>query len=93
MIDQGLSNGDNKKWFKLIGSAILVAIACIDPGNLQADIEVSQKMFYKCIWIVLFSHILLYFFQIIAIKLTLYSNKDLAQLIRLNYPRWILSRD
>jgi Mn2+/Fe2+ NRAMP family transporter len=80
---------ENIKWFKLIGTAVLIAIACIDPGNLQADIEVSQNMYYKCIWVVFFSHILLYFFQAIAIKLALYSGKDLGQLIRLNYPRWI----
>lgn len=48
-------------WFKVIGSAILVSMACIDPGNLQGDIEVAQDMHYKSIWVLFVAHILLFF--------------------------------
>lgn len=29
---------DKYKWFKVLGSAILISVACIDPGNLEGDI-------------------------------------------------------
>ncbi len=46
-------------------------------------------MHYKTIWVVLFGHVLLYFVQEMAFMLAVYSEKDLGQLIRLNYtPFW-----
>lgn len=29
---------DKYKWVKVLGSAILISVACIDPGNLEGDI-------------------------------------------------------
>jgi len=85
------------KWFTLVGGAIIISIACLDPGNLQGDIQVAQDMRYKSIWVLLFAHFLLYFFQEMAINSAVFSNKDLGQLIRLNYNKpvryfiWICS--
>ena len=73
------------RWITLIGSAIIISIACIDPGNLQGDIQVAQDMHYKSIWVLFFSHILLYFFQEMSIKVGVFAGKDLGQLIRINY--------
>lgn len=72
-------------WIKLIGGAIIISICCIDPGNLQGDVQVAQNMHYKSIWVLLFSHALCYFFQEMSIQVGVYSGKDLSQLIRLNY--------
>ena len=74
-----------KQWFQLLGSAILISIACLDPGNLLGDIEIAQEMHYKSIWVLFLSHILLYFVQELAFTVAANSDKDLAQLIRLNY--------
>lgn len=30
---------DKFKWLKVMGSAILICVACIDPGNLEGDIS------------------------------------------------------
>ena len=80
-------------WLTLMGSAIIISIACIDPGNLQGDIQVAQDMRYKSIWVLFFSHILLYFFQEMSIKVGVFSNKDVSQLIRLNYSKPIASQN
>ena len=72
-------------WFKIMGSSILVSIACLDPGNLLGDINVAQEMSYKGIWVITMAHILLYFFQELAFVVSCKSGNDLGQLIRLNY--------
>lgn len=46
-------------------------------------------MHYKTIWVVLISHILLYFVQEMAFVVSVRSGIDLANLIRLNYSRRI----
>ena len=74
-------------WYQIIGSSILISIACIDPGNLLGDIQVAQKMLYKSIWVITMSHILLYFFQELAFVVSCKSENDLGELIKLNYPR------
>ena len=50
-------------WARVIGTAILISIACLDPGNLIGDIKAAQEMKYKVIWVLLVSHILLFFVQ------------------------------
>ena len=70
-----------------IGSTILISMACLDPGNLQGDIEVSQDMSYKSIWVILYAHILLYFFQEISFVVGCITDNDLGELIASNYPR------
>ena len=76
-----------KDVFLAIGSTILISMACLDPGNLQGDIEISQDMSYKSIWIILYSHILLYFFQEISFVVGCITDNDLGELIASNYPR------
>lgn len=78
---------DQIRWWKIIGSAILISIACIDPGNLQGDIQVSQAMGYKSIWVLFFSHIMLYFFQEMAIMIGCQSSQDLGKQISQSYSK------
>jgi len=75
------------RWWKVVGSAILISIACIDPGNLQSDIKVSQAMGYKSIWVLFFSHIMLYFFQEMAIMIGCQSSQDLGKQISQSYQK------
>ena len=83
-------NSEEKKTpnlFRLVGSAIIISIACIDPGNLQGDIDLSRDMHYKAIWVIFVAHVLLFFFQEMSIIVGTASEKDLANLIRLNYSK------
>jgi NRAMP (natural resistance-associated macrophage protein)-like metal ion transporter len=78
---------DQIRWWKVIGSAVLISIACIDPGNLQGDIQVSQVMGYKSIWVLFFAHIMLYFFQEMAIMIGCQSSQDLGKQISQSYSK------
>ena len=44
-------------------------------------------MYYKAIWVITLSHILLYFFQEMSFTVGTISGTDLGNLIRLNYPK------
>jgi len=46
---------------KFFGTAVLISVACLDPGNLLGDIKGAQTIHYKTIWVIIFAHILLYF--------------------------------
>jgi natural resistance-associated macrophage protein len=75
-----------KAW-KMIGTAIIISIACIDPGNLQGDIDLSRDMHYKSIWVILLAHVLLFFFQEMSLTVGTVSGQDLGNLIRLGYSK------
>lgn len=77
---------ETKPWM-MIGSAIIISIACIDPGNLQGDIDLSRDMHYKSIWVILLAHVLLYFFQEMSLTVGTVSEHDLGNLIRLGYSK------
>ena len=72
-------------WIKIVGSSILVSIACIDPGNLVGDIDVAIEMRYKALWVLFIAHIMLFFFQEMSIDVSAYSGKDIGTHIGLKY--------
>lgn len=75
----------SSKWFEIVGSAVLISVACIDPGNLEGDISGALAMHYRAIFVLLFSHFLLFFVQEMSFVMGVRSGKDLAQLIKMNY--------
>jgi NRAMP (natural resistance-associated macrophage protein)-like metal ion transporter len=68
-----------------IGPAFLIAMACLDPGNLSGDIAVGQKTGYRLLWLLVVSSLLCYFYQYLALTLGTYSGKDISQLCRIHY--------
>lgn len=75
-----------------IGPAFLIAIACLDPGNLSGDIAVGQKTEFRLLWLLVISGILCYYYQSLALTVGVYSERDLSQLCRIYYPfRWNFS--
>jgi NRAMP (natural resistance-associated macrophage protein)-like metal ion transporter len=75
-----------------IGPAFLIAMACLDPGNLSGDIAVGQKTNYRLLWLLIISGLLCYYFQSLALTIGVYTQKDLSQLCRIYYPfRWNFS--
>ena len=80
------------KLINYIGPAFLIAIACLDPGNLSGDIAVGQKTNFRLLWLLVISGILCYYYQSLALTVGVYSERDLSQLCRIYYPyRWNFS--
>ena len=75
-----------------IGPAFLIAMACLDPGNLSGDIAVGQKTNFRLLWLLVISGLLCYYYQSLALTIGVYSQKDLSQLCKIYYPfRWNFS--
>jgi len=82
---------EGKSWFQLLGKfmgpGIMIAIAYIDPGNYEADMQAGTRFKYRLLWSVLFSHILGYVFQILTVKQTLATGRTISEEMGLEYPR------
>jgi len=87
----------DKKFFKYVGPAFLISMAILDPGNISGDIALGQKTGFRLLWLLVVAGILCYEYQSIAIKLGVYTGKDLASLCKMYYTRswcvflWIMS--
>ena len=80
------------KLMHYVGPAFLIAMACLDPGNLSGDIAVGQMTEFRLLWLLIISGILCYHYQSLALTVGVYSQRDLAQLCRLYYPfKWNVS--
>jgi len=79
-IEVDFSKGSSFKQFcSVFGGAILISMACLDPGNIAADIDIANTTGLKSFWILLLAHILLYFYQDAALSLASGAKMDIAK--------------
>ena len=78
------------------GPGWLMALAYIDPGNLEADLQMGAYTGYSLIWVLLWSTVLGLLLQLLAMRLGVVTGLNLAQSCRAFYPRmhvyvvWVL---
>lgn len=80
------------KWskiFRYCGPGLLVAVGYMDPGNWATDIAAGSQYGYQLLFVILLSNWAAIFLQILAVRLGLQTNKDLARACRDYYPRSI----
>lgn len=88
---------DFRKVLSVFGPAYLVSVGYMDPGNWATDIAGGSKFGYQLIWVLLMSNIMAIILQILCTKIGIVTEKDLAQLCRLEYSKktsftlWILA--
>ena len=68
------------------GPGLLMSIAYIDPGNLEADLQTGAQAGYTLAWLMLTSTALGFLVQMLAVRLGVVTGKHLAQHCRLVYP-------
>uniref|UniRef100_A0A7S2Y3E1 Natural resistance-associated macrophage protein n=1 Tax=Fibrocapsa japonica TaxID=94617 RepID=A0A7S2Y3E1_9STRA len=71
------------------GPGFLMCVAFLDPGNLEADLQVGGYTGYQLIWIMLIATILGLVMQILALRIGVVTGKHLAVHCRENYPKYI----
>ncbi|RCH99355.1 hypothetical protein CU098_001065, partial [Rhizopus stolonifer] len=74
-----------KKLLKYTGPGWLMAIAYLDPGNLESDLQAGAIAGYKLLWLLFWSHVAGLAIQILSAKLGVVTQNHLAQLVRKNY--------
>lgn len=85
------------KFIKFCGSGLLMSVSFLDPGNLEADIQVGVQTGYDLLWWYFICAVLFGFaFQCLAGQIGLVTGQDLAQHCGSRYPKparillWIL---
>ena len=78
-----------RKWFAFFGTAYLVSVGYMDPGNWATDIAGGSKFGYQLIWVLLMSNLMALVLQSLSARLGVVRQMDLAQANRITYPRSI----
>lgn len=72
-----------------LGPAFVACVAYIDPGNFATNLEGGAKFGYTLVWVVFASNLMGMLIQALSAKLGIATGHNLAELCRLNYPRWL----
>eukprot|EP01041_Mallomonas_annulata_P004519 gene4519-8976_t len=79
------------------GPGFLIAIAYLDPGNLEADLQAGAYTKYQLTWVFFITTIIGLFLQAMGARIGIVTGKHLAELCREEYSRprsiglWIMS--
>jgi manganese transport protein len=84
----------NNRWgigareiFGALGPGFLVSVGYMDPGNWGTNLAAGASFGYELLWVILVSNVIAILLQISSAKLGIATGKDLAQLIREQFPR------
>ena len=79
------------------GPAVVASVAYIDPGNFATNIQAGARYGYSLLWVVLLANLVAMLFQSLSARLGIVTNRNLAELCRLHFPRpavlamWVVS--
>ena len=76
-----------RRLLPILGPGYVVAVGYIDPGNWATDVAAGARYGFALLAVVLAASLAAAFLQVLAVRLTLATGKDLAQLIRERLPR------
>jgi manganese transport protein len=76
-----------RRLLPLLGPGYVVAVGYIDPGNWATDVAAGARYGFALLAVVLAASLAAAFLQVLAVRLTLATGKDLARLIRERLPR------
>lgn len=69
------------------GPGFLISVGYMDPGNWGTNLAAGAGFGYELLWVILVSNVIAILLQISSAKLGIATGKDLAQLIREQFPR------
>ncbi|TMI80347.1 MAG: iron/manganese transporter [Bacteroidetes bacterium] len=78
-----------KRIFSFFGPAYLVSVGYMDPGNWATDLAGGSKFGYSLIWVLLMSNLMALLLQSLSARLGIVRGRDLAQVNRETYPRYL----
>src|SRR3984893_17802415 len=71
----------------MVGPAVIVSIAYMDPGNFATNIQAGAKYGYGLLWVVLVANLIAMLFQSLSAKLGIATGRNLAEMCREQLPR------
>src|SRR5688500_17069285 len=75
-----------RKIFAFFGTAYLVSVGYMDPGNWATDLAGGSKYGYTLLWVLLMSNMMALLLQSLSARLGIVRGRDLAQANRETYP-------
>jgi len=78
-----------KRVFSFFGPAYLVSVGYMDPGNWATDLAGGSKFGYSLLWVLLMSNLMALLLQSLSARLGIVRGRDLAQVNRETYPRYL----
>lgn len=78
-----------RKILSFFGPAYLVSVGYMDPGNWATDLAGGSKFGYTLLWVLLMSNLMAILLQSLSARLGIVRGRDLAQVNRETYPKFI----
>jgi len=72
-----------------LGPAFVASVAYIDPGNFATNLQGGAQFGYLLLWVVVASNLIGMLIQALSAKLGIATGRNLAELCRDHYPRWV----
>ncbi|TCS74990.1 Nramp family divalent metal transporter [Effusibacillus lacus] len=76
-----------RKIIPFLGSAFVVSVGYIDPGNWATNIAGGSSFGYKLLWVLLLSNLMAILLQVLAAKLGIATGRSLAENCREHFPK------
>ena len=79
-------------WRRLLGflgPGFLIAVGYMDPGNWATDIAGGSRFGYTLLSVIMISNLMAVLLQSLSLKLGVATERDLAQLCRESYGKWV----
>jgi manganese transport protein len=79
-------------WRRLLGflgPGFLISVGYMDPGNWATDIAGGSQFGYTLLSVIMISNLIAILLQSLSLKLGVATERDLAQLCRERYGRWV----
>jgi len=87
----GISNS-GVSWRRLLGflgPGFLISVGYMDPGNWATDIAGGSRFGYTLLSVIMISNLMAILLQSLSLKLGIATERDLAQVCRESYGRWV----
>ncbi|WP_127467985.1 Nramp family divalent metal transporter [Streptomyces sp. B27] len=73
--------------YGFLGSAFVVAVAYVDPGNFATNMTGGARYGYLLLWVIVSASVAAVFVQYLAAKLGIATGRNLPELCRDHYPK------
>jgi manganese transport protein len=84
-----LARGRVRATMAMLGPAFVAAVAYVDPGNFATNIQGGAKYGYLLLWVVLLANLMAMLVQYLSAKLGVVTERNLPELCRERFPRWV----
>mmetsp|Transcript_11325 Transcript_11325/g.31554 ORF Transcript_11325/g.31554 Transcript_11325/m.31554 type:complete len:546 (-) Transcript_11325:263-1900(-) len=78
-----------RKLWRFMGPGWLMSLAYLDPGNLEADLQQGAYTGFDIVWVLWWATVTGLILQELSARLGVVTGRDLAQNIRVCYPKWL----